>query len=173
MSQGSVLGPIIFNMYTISLSNLISLSSITHLLYAQDTQIFISFIPKNLSTAISDLESTIYLVSSWMSFNYLILNPSKTDFFSYWTNFHSKLLKSSTHHFPSLSRIPFLPLLPLGTSDSSLTRTYRFPNKFPSFLAPAITTYVTFVVSDTFDFTTAATIATSLVHSRLDDCNSL
>ena len=44
--QGSVLGPIIFNLYTTPLSTLISLSSISHLLYADDTQLFISFVPK-------------------------------------------------------------------------------------------------------------------------------
>ena len=40
------------------------------------TQLVIFFIPKNLSVAISDLQSTASLISSWMSSNYLTLNPS-------------------------------------------------------------------------------------------------
>ena len=78
--QGSVLGPVLFNLYTTPLSSLISASSITHLLYADDTHLFISFVLKNFSFAINHLQFTIALISSWMSSNYLTLNPSKTEF---------------------------------------------------------------------------------------------
>ena len=77
--QGSVLGPVLFNLYTTPLSSLISAYSISHLLYADDTQL-ISFVHKNFSSAINNLQSTITVISSWMSSNYLTLNPSKTEF---------------------------------------------------------------------------------------------
>ena len=80
VSQGSVLGPIRFNLYITPLISLISASSISHLLYADDTQLLISFLPKNFSSAINNLQSTITQISSWMSSNYLILNTSKTEF---------------------------------------------------------------------------------------------
>ena len=62
--QGFVLGPVLFNRYTTPLSSLISASSISHLLYADDTQLFISFVQKNFSSAINNLQSTITLISS-------------------------------------------------------------------------------------------------------------
>ena len=62
------------------LNSLISASSISHLLYADDTQLFVSFVPKDFSSAIKNLQSTITPISSWMSSNYLALNPSKTEF---------------------------------------------------------------------------------------------
>ena len=77
--RGFVLGPVLFNLYT-PLISLISASSISHLLYSDDTQLFVSFVPKNLSSAINNLQSTITLISSWMSSNYLTLNRSKTQF---------------------------------------------------------------------------------------------
>ena len=78
--QGSVLGPVLFNLYTTPLSYLISTSSISHLLYADDTQLFTSFVSTNFSSVMNNLQSTIILISSWMSSNYLTLNPSKTEF---------------------------------------------------------------------------------------------
>ena len=78
--QGSVLGPVLFNLYTTPLSSLISASSISHLLYADDTQLFISFVRKNFSFAKNNLQSTITFILSLMSSNYLTLNPSKTEF---------------------------------------------------------------------------------------------
>ena len=78
--QDSVLSPIFVNLYITPLSSLISSSTVSHLFYSDDTQLIISFIPTNFSLAFSDLQSTIVLISSWMSTNYLTLNPSKTEF---------------------------------------------------------------------------------------------
>ena len=77
--QGSVLCPVLFNLYTTPFSSLICVSSIFHLLCGDNTQLFISFIPLNFSSAIINPQSTITIISSWMSSNYLTLNPSKTE----------------------------------------------------------------------------------------------
>ena len=62
--QSSVLGPVLFNLYTTPFSSLISASPIYHLLYADDTQLVISFVPKNVSSAINNLQSTILWAAS-------------------------------------------------------------------------------------------------------------
>ena len=78
LSQGSVLGPILFNFYT-TLSSLISSSAVSHLLYADDTAVYIL----HPSLAISDLQLTvllILLISSCMSSKYLTLSTTQTEF---------------------------------------------------------------------------------------------
>ena len=69
VTKGSVLGPILINLYITTLSSLISPSTISHHLHANDTKLSMSFILQNCSSAFSDLQSTVSLISSWMSSN--------------------------------------------------------------------------------------------------------
>jgi len=83
--QGSVLGPLLFILYTTPLSSLIPDSSVGHHLFPDDTQLFISFRAPEFSANILHLQNTIDLVSQWMSASLLIanllsLNQSKTEF---------------------------------------------------------------------------------------------
>ena len=61
-------------------SHLIPVITFIHHLYADDTQLFISFAPKTFTTAITQLQDTMSDISSWMTANLLSLNPSKTEF---------------------------------------------------------------------------------------------
>ena len=99
--------PVLYNMYTTPLSSLISASSISHLLYPDDTELFVSFVPKNVSSAINNLQSTVTLISSWMSSNYLTLNPSKTEFLLI-----GLLQQTSTIVNPSLPLPSTKPIMP-------------------------------------------------------------
>ena len=49
-------------------------------MYADDTQLFISFFSTKSLENVSFLENTVAKVSHWMSANLVMLNPSKTEF---------------------------------------------------------------------------------------------
>ena len=70
----------LFVMYTTPLSTLVSSLSLNHHLYADDTQLFLSFHPSDYHSNISHLPNALQQISSWMTANVLTLNSSKTEF---------------------------------------------------------------------------------------------
>ena len=170
--QGSVLGPILFNMYTTPLSTLISSQSLNRHLYADDTQIFIFFAPKTFTTVITQLQDTITDISSWMTANLLSLNQSKTEFML--IGLPQQISKISN---PSLS----LPSnQPITSINSACNLGFVFDSSHTFFkqissLSSACNYHIRDLrhIRHTLDLKTASVIATSLVHSKLDFCNSL
>ena len=63
------LGPLLFILYTTPLSLIISQSFVNHKLYADDTQLFLSFPADTFSENILLLQNTINNISSWMASN--------------------------------------------------------------------------------------------------------
>ena len=78
--QGSVKGPLDFVLYTGPLSDVISAhEGIQHIIYADDTQLYLILKPSEHSQGISKLEACIADVRSWAIHNKLMLNDNKTE----------------------------------------------------------------------------------------------
>jgi exonuclease III len=77
--QGSVLGPMLFTLYTQPLSQIFSKHSVNHHMYADDTQLQKSSPPSEIALAIVGIESCVNDVSNWMAENKLQLNSGKTE----------------------------------------------------------------------------------------------
>ena len=77
---GSALGPLFFTLYTPPLSSLVSGHAIPHHLYADDSQLYVSFSSGDSAATLNGLQSCLASLQSWMSTKNLKLNPDITEF---------------------------------------------------------------------------------------------
>jgi len=93
--QGSILGPVLFTLYTQPLVEIFLRRGINYHLYADDIQFYLTF---NLNehcnsfpAAQREVEDCIYEVQSWLSSNFLKLNNDKTEILILRTNKHDSI----------------------------------------------------------------------------------
>ena len=77
--QGSVLGPMLFSLYISPTEGIIQSHGLQPMLYADDTQMYITFEKSDRSIAMDKLSYCAQDVMSWMVNNKLVCNASKTE----------------------------------------------------------------------------------------------
>ncbi|CAB3982878.1 Hypothetical predicted protein [Paramuricea clavata] len=73
--QGSILGPMLFNLYVNDLQNDFTCRCFQ---YANDTTVYRSCTPKNLSQCVQEMNDNIQTLETWVTESNLLLNENKT-----------------------------------------------------------------------------------------------
>lgn len=99
--QGSVLGPLLFNLYTADVNLVVTHHGLQFHQYADDCQVYVSAPVDEASTTIARLSRCVTDVESWLSASRLRLNPAKTVLI--WLGSRQQVDKISDHEVPILS----------------------------------------------------------------------
>jgi len=169
------LDPLLFVLYTTPLSTLIFPVSLDHHLYAELLMILDSYhsVDLTINPSITHFQNPLQPISSWMTASLLTFNLSKTEFL--FIRLQQQLAKISAcsldiAHSTRISTniiclsksgdiisfISFFQILALSKSCHTISHIHQL-----CWVCPY------------HDHKTASTIATTIVHSKLDYCNSL
>ena len=131
--QGTVLGPLLFNAYIAPLTTLLQKHNIHHHLYADDTQLYITFPPIDHTQALACMEACVQDLKAWLSDNGSVTMDMMND-----NKSQAIVIRSSSLSTPiSLTRVDICGQLvdnspvirDLGfTIDTNLTMTSQIAN---------------------------------------------
>ena len=85
--QGSILGPLLFNLYVAPLQDIVAANNVDSMFYADDSQIYIAIKPNDQSLALATLRNCVNAIINWNTQNMLLCNPGKTEVIQFTSRF--------------------------------------------------------------------------------------
>ena len=133
--EGSVLGPILFTIYTVPIGDMCRRHQVEFHLYADDTKMYISFrpsIPSSKHKCIARIEKCIEEIGIWMTQNLLKLNNDKMEFILFGTQQQLSKVDDISLHIGSDTIKPTDHVRNLGFIMDSLLKNGSHVNKITS-----------------------------------------
>ena len=167
--QGSVLGPILFTLYTAPLEDVIRKHDLDYTMYADDSGIYT--ICNRPADILPTAEQCVDDIRSWMKTNMLVLNDDKTEVIQFSSRLRTDAEKLTSLKIGDLDITPSLSVRNLGVdlqNDGSMSNYINHICRTGFF-----SLYRIGKIRKLLDRTCTERLIHAFVTSRLDYCNSL
>ena len=174
--QGSVLGPILFTLFSLPLADICEENHLDAQFFADDEQMYIAFQPKQGTTAPQDscidtIAKCIQDTKIWMDFNLLKLNEEKTEFIILGNSQQLRKVCDPQLFLGEETIIPVTEVRNLGYYMDQFMRNDHHINTISGQCFGLLKNILT--IRPYINTETCRTIVQALVISKLDYCNSL
>src|SRR3989442_2898057 len=160
-----------FSLYTSPISHILENTNISFHLYADDTQLYISFSSSDSSSALASLSHALDSVYSWLTLNRLSVNPNKTEYLLIGTQQQRSKITDSSLSFHGTALVPVSSARNLGVVfESDLSFDQQISNVCRSSFYHIRQLRK---IRPSLDLNSSIQLANALVSSKLDYCNSL
>ena len=167
--QGSVLGPILFTLYTTPLEDIFKSNDIDSMFYADDTQLYV--ICNKPSDNVHIIENCLDEIRVWMKSNLLILNADKTEIIHFASRFKNNIEKLDSLRIGGSDIIPSHCIRNLGVyqeSTGSISSHVNHISKSCFFSLHRLSK-----IRSCLNQSTTEKLVHAFITSRLDYCNSI
>ena len=169
--QGSVLGPLLFNIYTKPLYEICCADSLLSGYYADDSQIYLICKVANLVNSMQRVEKCVSTIKSWMVSNRLKLNGDKTELTVFASSYFAKQLP------PTVLVVDEVPISPKPACRNLgvLMDQHLAMDSHVNSVVKSSYFHLSNIMSirSLLDQRTTESLIHAFVSSRLDYCNSL